>query len=189
MGIPCDVQKGDMVFGRSGPSLYGYWEHAGMVLDDAPAGTLLSEVSIVEATSNGEGDPLPGVRIGNLEEFWNERKAVAFKRLGTESWRWWNKGDNRNTVIDAAVTYALGEEGDPYDWEFRKYNEDAHYCSELLWHAYAKGPPQNAGLLGINLDSDKGLAVFPDDIFGSLKLDLVHYWHMLGESTFPGLPE
>lgn len=186
MGLPCDVQTGDIVFGRSGPSLYGYWGHAGMVLDDAPAGTLLSQVNVVESTSYGQGDPLPGVRVSNLKEFWNERKAVAFKRLGTESWRWWNKDDNRNAVINAAVTYALGEEGDPYDWEFRKYNEDAHYCSELLWHAYLQGPPLYAELLGINLDSDKGLAVFPDDIFGSKKLDLVHYWHILGE--FPSPP-
>ncbi len=185
MGLPCDVQAGDIAFGRSGPSLFGYWGHAGMVLDDAPAGTLLSEVNIVEATSNGEGDPLPGVRVSNLKEFWTDRRAVAFKRLSSESWRWWNKDDKRNAVIDAAITYAVGEEGDPYDWEFKKYNEDAHYCSELIWHAYQQGPPLYAGLLGINLDNDKGLAVFPDDIFKSQKLELIDYWYILGEPESP----
>jgi hypothetical protein len=184
MGLPCDVQAGDIVFGRSGPSLYGYWGHSGMVLNDAPAGTLLSQVNIVEATSNGQGDPLPGVRVSNLKEFWNGRKAVAFKRLGSDSWQWWNKQNERNAVINAAMTYAVGKKGVPYDWKFNKFNEDAQYCSELIWHAYQLGPPQS-GLQGINLDSGRGLTVFPDDIFRSQKLDLVNYWHILGEITFP----
>lgn len=176
MGMPCDMYRGDIIFGRSGPSVYGFWSHAGILLDDAPAGTLLSHVGLVESTSYGRGDPLPGVRISNVNDFWDEMRAIAFKRLGTESWRWWNKDDNRDAVIDAAITYALAEQGKPYDWEFRKYNEDAQYCSELVWHAYVHGPPQYAEILGINLDSNKGLAVFPDDLFINPKLDAIYTW-------------
>ncbi len=148
-----------------------------MILENADAGTCLAEVSVVDSTAEGFLNPEPGVRVITLEEFWKGREAVTFKRVNTKKRCWWNWGENRSAIIAAAVEYALAQEGDPYDWRFKKYDQDAHYCSELVWHAYHEGPPEYAELHSIDLDSNGGSIVTPDDLYSSWKLDSIYYWH------------
>ncbi|GAI02664.1 unnamed protein product [marine sediment metagenome] len=73
--------------------------------------------------------------------------------------------DNPQAVA-AAVDYAERQVGKNYDWLLWKSNERSHYCSELIWHAYK--------VSGIDLDSDGGLFVTPDDIANSPHLAKIH---------------
>ena len=85
---------------------------------------------------------------------------------------------NKNAA--AAWPYANITAGTPYDWDFVDNKSDTYYayspylntyvafpesdaynCSELVWKAYKKSAA------GIDLDSDGGLGVYPNDIYNS----------------------
>ena len=72
-----------------------------------------------------------------------------------------------SSVAIAATTYGRAQVGKNYNWAFRKYNEGAHYCSELVWQAYKA--------LGTDLDSNGGFVVSPDDIARSPYLTVVYH--------------
>jgi len=74
---------------------------------------------------------------------------------------------NRDEVIRVVVEYALAQVGRPFDYAATatipvKINENNLHCAELAWRSYMAA--------GVDLDSDGGLLVFPDDIYFSPKL-------------------
>ena len=69
-------------------------------------------------------------------------------------------------AVEAAIDYAESQVGKSYDWLLWKFDERSQYCSELIWHAYQ--------ISGIDLDSDGGPFVTPDDIANSPLLVKVH---------------
>jgi len=74
----------------------------------------------------------------------------------------------REAITGNAVQYVKDQVRDPavpFDWEFRKFDESAQYCSELVWHAYM--------VSGVDLDWNHDLFVSPDELYYSHKLKLV----------------
>ena len=71
-----------------------------------------------------------------------------------------------------AVTYAVGEIGDPFVlWPPpEKEDEDRHYCSQLVWQSYYS--TNN----GYDLDVNCGYIVSPDDIYRDDDTTALAFW-------------
>lgn len=126
----------------------GYWDHVAVYVEDPYP-------SVVEATYN------LGISQTPLAEFLarDYPAEVSVRRLKSVQ--------NRDDVLGAVVEYALGRIGRPFDYAATatfplKTNPDNLHCAELGWRAYLAA--------GIDLDSNGGLLVFPDDIYFSPKL-------------------
>ena len=126
----------------------GYWDHVAVYVEDPYP-------SVVEATFN------LGISQTPLREF-VERDLpaeVSVRRL--------KDIPGRDEVIRIAVEYALAHVGQPFDYAATatlplKINENNLHCAEVAWRSYLAA--------GVDLDSDGGLLVFPDDIYFSPKL-------------------
>jgi cell wall-associated NlpC family hydrolase len=118
---------------------------------------LISFMGAHDALYLGEGqiiDAMPegGVQVRTLEGFVDDAGAwVIAHRLAQ-----WSE-----IVAQGAVDYAIAHIGTPYDYSYfgGKDTEDVMYCSELVWRAYLSQ--------GIDLDSNGGVWVWPDDIANS----------------------
>ena len=146
------LEPGDILFVDiyDGWSQGGYWDHMAVYSEDPFPG-------VVEATFTA------GVSYTELPVFlerdWPAK--VAVKRL--------KDIPDREEIIQRAVEYALAQVGRPFDYTAAatlplKINEKNLHCSELVWRAYKAA--------GIDLDSNGGLLVYPDDIYFSPKLEL-----------------
>jgi hypothetical protein len=69
--------------------------------------------------------------------------------------------DWSEAVAQGALDYAIAHIGTPYDYAFfgGKNTEDKMYCSELVWRSYLSQ--------GVDLDSNQGLWVWPNEIVAS----------------------
>jgi uncharacterized protein YycO len=126
----------------------GYWDHAAVYVEDPYP-------SVIEATYN------LGISQTPLAEFLARDlpAEVSVRRL--------KDIPDREEVIRAVVEYALAHVGEPFDYTATatmpfKMNGGNFHCAELAWRSYMAG--------GVDLDSDGGLLVFPDDIYFSPKL-------------------
>ena len=67
--------------------------------------------------------------------------------------------DTANETRTAAVNYARQQARKPYNYNWLdKYRQDKFYCSQLVWASYY-------WTANIDLDSNGGLAVSPDNLF------------------------
>jgi len=144
------LEPGDLLFVDiyNGWSEGGYWDHAAVYVEDPYP-------SVVEATYN------LGISQTGLAEF------VARDLPAEVSVRRLKSIPNRDEVIHVVVEYALAQIGRPFDYSATatlplKINENNLHCAEVAWRAYMAA--------GVDLDSDGGLLVFPDDIYFSPKL-------------------
>jgi uncharacterized protein YycO len=144
------LEPGDLLFVDiyNGWSEGGYWDHAAVYVEDPYP-------SVVEATYN------LGISQTGLAEF------VARDLPAEVSVRRLKRIPNRDEVIRVVVEYALAQVGRPFDYAATatipvKINENNLHCAELAWRSYMAA--------GVDLDSDGGLLVFPDDIYFSPKL-------------------
>lgn len=158
------LQPGDILFvkdGRSYNPIGGYWNHCALYVG------YVDEIgyAVVEAIE-------AGVVYTKVEDFYGvaDRTRIEIQRLSREGRRWWNGNSLREQVLEAAVSYAKWQVGKPYDQDFNKYDDEAHYCSELVWHSYYDGL-REAGLKPINLDSNRATEVRPDDLWNSRRLE------------------
>jgi uncharacterized protein YycO len=126
----------------------GYWDHMAVYSEDPYPG-------VVEATYNAgiSYTALPGF----LERDWPAK--VSVRRL--------KDIPGRDEIIQRAVAYALAQVGKPFDYAATatlplKINQNNLHCSELVWRSYKAA--------GIDLDSNGGPLVYPDDIYFSSKL-------------------
>lgn len=142
------LQPGDILFVDlyKGWSHGGYWDHLALYV---------GERAVVEATYNG------GVCHTPVERFLERDKPadISVKRL--------KETPLREEIIQRAIEYALDQVGKPFDFTATatfplKFNEENQHCAEVIWRAYKSA--------GVDLDSDNGLLLYPDDIYYSPRL-------------------
>ena len=133
----------------NGWSLGGYWDHMAVYSEDPYPG-------VVEATYNA------GIAYTPLAAFLERDlpAEVSVRRL--------KDIPDRDEVIRVAVEYALAQVGQPFDYSATatlplKINEGDLHCSEVVWRSYKAA--------GVDLDSNGGPLVYPDDIYFSPKLE------------------
>lgn len=118
---------------------------------------LISFMAAHDALYMGDGqiiDAMPegGVQVRTLEGFIADSGDYVIAHRLAE----WS-----DALAQGAVDYAIAHIGTPYDYDYfgGKDTEDVMYCSELVWRAYLSQ--------GIDLDSNAGAWVWPDDIVSS----------------------
>ncbi len=106
----------------------------------------LGDGQIIDALPEG------GIQVRTLEGFVADSGAYVIAHRLVE----WSEA-----VAQGAVDYAIAHIGTPYDYNYfgGKDTEDVMYCSEMVWRAYLSQ--------GIDLDSNGGAWVWPDDIVNS----------------------
>ena len=144
------LEPGDILFVDvyDGWSQTGYWDHIAVYVEEPyPA--------VVEATYNA------GITLTGLEVFLDRDlpAEVSVRRLG--------EMPGRDEVIGAAVEFALDQVGRAFDYTATgtlplKLNEGNLHCAEVAWRSYRAG--------GLDLDSNGGLLIYPDDIYFSREL-------------------
>ena len=143
---------GDILLTKSADSpLHGHWKHIALYVGDE---------YVVESSAAYDTEHhvwlKTGVTYTKVNDLCSRQvDEVLVMRL-----------EDNPQAVTAAVDYAESQVGKNYDWLLRKSNEQSQYCSELIWHAYK--------VSGIDLDSDGGPFVTPDDIANSLHLTEVH---------------
>lgn len=145
------LQPGDIIFVDlySGWCHVGHWDHMALYVGEQPY------PGVVEATYNGGVcyTPLPSF----LERDYPARLAV--KRLGDVP--------GREESLQKAIAYALAEVGNAFDFSATatiplKASAQNQHCAEVIWRAYKAG--------GIDLDSNDGPLLYPDDVYYSPRL-------------------
>jgi len=126
----------------------GYWDHIAVYVEDPYP-------CVVEATYNG------GISQTQLVAFLRRDlpAEVSVRRL--------KDIPDRDEIVRIAVEYALAQVGQPFDYAATatlpfKINESNLHCAEVAWRSYMAA--------GVDLDSNGGLLVYPDDIYFSPKL-------------------
>jgi uncharacterized protein YycO len=141
------LQQGDMFFVDlyKGWNEGGYWDHMAFYVGSG----------VVEATFN------LGVCHTPLQEFLERDRpaGIAVRRL--------KDMPGREEIIQKAVDYALSEVGKPFDYTATatiplKLSKDRIDCAAVVWRAYLAA--------GVDLDSNDGPCLYPDDIYFSPKL-------------------
>jgi len=144
------LEPGDLLFVDiyNGWSQGGYWDHAAVYVEDPYP-------SVVEATYN------LGINQTQLAAFLARDlpAEVSVRRL--------KDIPGRDEVIRVAVEYALAHVGYPFDYTATatlpfKFSEGNLHCAEVAWRSYLAA--------GVDLDSNGGLLVYPDDIYFNPKL-------------------
>ena len=145
------LRNGDIVFGSHviNYMTWGRFNHVGIVLD-AERGV------IAESTASPPGDT-PGVRMVDWNKFVAGYAHVAVARL--------KSGDAER--VAKVLAWVAERKGRPYRWPIiqglDKLDQSRFYCSQLVWLAFKD-------VLDLDLDVDKGVLVFPDDIYYSKDL-------------------
>lgn len=137
------------------------WEHVAIYMGKG---------KVVESISEDWDDnSLPGARVLSLKKFLKSWKLVEAKRLVGDPFgrqrRIRSQAIMREQVIGAAINYALQQAklGKPYDVKGNKYDDSAFYCGELVWRAFLD-------IANVELDSNGGSVVSPDDVYKSKRL-------------------
>lgn len=145
---PGDIFFVDLYRGWAQP---GYWDHMALYVGEQPY------AGVVEATYNA------GVCFTALPAFLqrDEPAQVSVRRLRQDV-------ENREQIIEDAIAYAMTMVGLPFNFTATatfpmKINEENAHCAEVVWRAYRSA--------GVDLDGDRGLFLYPDDIYYSPKLE------------------
>ena len=147
-----ELQPGDILF----VDLYkgwchsGYWDHMALYIGEQ---SYEGRYYVVEVTYDG------GVCHTPVEIFFGRDKPaeISARRLKEMPFR--------EEKIQHAIDYALAQVGKPFDRIAvpgllpLKTTEEKHHCAEVVWRAYEAA--------GIDLDSDDGVLLSPDDIYYS----------------------
>ena len=142
------LRDGDIVFGAHviNYMTWGRFNHVAIVVD-AGRGTL------AESTAELPTD-MPGVRLVDWKKFATNYSHIGVVRLKTSS----------GNEIARVVRWVNERRGKPYRWPIiqglDKLDQSRFYCSQLVWLAFKD-------VLNLDLDLDKGVLVFPDDIYYS----------------------
>lgn len=153
------VNRSERPLGLAQTVFYGgYWTHAQIVVHNDG-----NRIWVVEATPRLDAPSRVAMRLLDDTAF---HAAVDYALLRVD------------TIASASLPPHLAAAdhlGAPFSWSlFDKHNPSAFYCSQLIWHVFAKSA-------GIDLDSDQSdqsilttfasplgaLAVTPDDIYFS----------------------
>jgi uncharacterized protein YycO len=142
------LQNGDLVFGShvANYMTWGRYNHVGIVANAARGEIIESTASI--------GTDKPGVRSTDWTKFASDYAHVGIVRVRGAS----------SEQLSRVVQWVTDRKGKPYRWPIimglDKNDESRFYCSQLVWRAYKQ-------VMNIDLDSDGGVLIFPDDIYYS----------------------
>lgn len=142
------LRDGDIVFGSHviNYMTWGRFNHVAIVLDAARG-------VVAESTATLPTD-MPGVRLIDWNKFASSYAHVGVVRLKA------SRADQLTTVI----RWVNDRKGKPYRWPIiqglDKLDQSRFYCSQLVWLAFKD-------VLNLDLDVDRGVLVFPDDIYYS----------------------
>ena len=118
-----------------------------VIVADPARGTL------IQATADGPTDKR-GVRETDWKTFASDSGHIGVVRVRGTS----------DTDLSRVVRWLEDKKGRPYRWPIvmglDNNDESRFYCSQLAWRAYKQ-------VMNIDLDSDKGALVFPDDLYNS----------------------
>ena len=148
------LQNGDLVFGSHVINFmtWGRYNHVAIVTDAARG-------ILVEATAEVPSDK-PGVRSIDWKSFASNYAHVGIVRV---------KGAQPNQLA-RVIRWVEERKGKPYRWPIimglDTTDESRFYCSQLVWLAYKN-------VLNMDLDSDKGVLIFPDDLYDSSDVDKI----------------
>jgi uncharacterized protein YycO len=153
---PAEIDKlepGDILFVDlyKGWCQIGYWDHVALYVGG---------YYVVEATYNS------GVCLTSVEEFFERDYPAQISAMRLK------EIPDRQKVIQRAIDYALAQVGKPFDQIMAipllltfKNTDDKFHCANLVWRAYM--------ISGIDLDSNHGWLLYPDDIYYSPRLEPV----------------
>lgn len=142
------LRDGDIVFGAHvfNYMTWGRFNHVAIVLDAARG-------VIAESTAQVPSD-MPGVRVVDWDKFVSGYARVGIVRIKPA----------RAEQLPKVVSWISERKGKPYRWPLiqglEKSDQSRFYCSQLVWIAFKE-------VLNLDLDIDKGVLVFPDDIYYS----------------------
>jgi len=142
------LRDGDIVFGAHvfNYMTWGRFNHVAIVLDAARG-------VIAESTARVPSD-MPGVRVVDWDKFVSGYARVGVVRIKPA----------RAEQLPKVVSWISERKGKPYRWPLiqglEKSDQSRFYCSQLVWIAFKE-------VLNLDLDVDKGVLVFPDDIYYS----------------------
>ena len=145
------LHDGDLVFGSHviNYMTWGRFNHVAIVLDAARG-------VIAESTASPPSD-MPGVRLIDWNKFVGNYAHVAIVRLKP----------SRAEQLSKVIAWVSDRKGKPYRWPIiqglDKTDQSRFYCSQLVWVAFKD-------VMNLDLDVDKGVLVFPDDIYYSKDL-------------------
>jgi uncharacterized protein YycO len=142
------LKNGDLVFGSHVVNYmtWGRYNHVAIVTDAARG-------LLVEATANRPLDK-PGVRTVDLKSF-----AKGYVHVGVTRVR-----NARPEQLAEVVKWVEERKGRPYRWPIvmglDRTDQSRFYCSQLVWLAFKQ-------VMNLDLDVDKGVLIFPDDLYYS----------------------
>lgn len=142
------LRDGDIIFGAHvfNYMTWGRFNHVAIVLDAARG-------VIAESTAELPSD-MPGVRVVDWNKFVSGYARVGIVRIKPA----------RAEQLPKVVSWISERKGKPYRWPLiqglEKSDQSRFYCSQLVWIAFKE-------VLNLDLDVDKGVLVFPDDIYYS----------------------
>ncbi|HUE83977.1 MAG TPA: YiiX/YebB-like N1pC/P60 family cysteine hydrolase [Pyrinomonadaceae bacterium] len=142
------LRNGDIVFGSHLVNImtWGRFNHVAIVTD-------ASRGVIIESTASVPSDR-PGVRTIDWKSFAANYMHVAVARVRGAS----------PEQLARVIRWVEARKGKPYRWPIimglNTTDESRFYCSQLVWLAFKQE-------LNIDLDYDKGVLIFPDDIYYS----------------------
>lgn len=149
------LEPGDILFVDlyEGWNHAGFWDHMGIYIGEEDSVGELN--GVVESTFDS------GAITISLDSF------IERDRLARFSVRRLENMPGREEVIQKMIGYALSSVGKPFDFTATatiplKVNDDNLHCVEVVWRAYKAA--------GIDLDSNGGLFLYPDDIYFSPRL-------------------
>jgi uncharacterized protein YycO len=155
------LQPGDILFVDiyDGWSFWGRWDHMAIYVGEQIISGVYRDRAVVEATFDA------GVTLTQVDAFLErDRPAeVSVKRL--------KDIPEREKIIREAVEYALNQEGKRFDVNvfisplFHKIGDKAYHCAEVIWRAYKQA--------GVDLDSNSGFMLLPDDTYFSSWLESI----------------
>lgn len=165
---PSWAQLGNIIMARwDGGGISDVFGHTGGIVQSPLSsstnrGFLMQSTRTVEASNSGKS--LAGVTIGtqngvfernmssNGSDLWNS--SSVYQRYAM-----WYPGMT-TTQRNAIVTYMRAQIGEPYLYNDQKEVDTYWYCSKIQYKAYK-------AVLGINIDSNNGFYVLPQDIVSS----------------------
>jgi hypothetical protein len=174
-----NAHPGDILF-ASHPGFnydtFGEFNHAAMVISPNWGGGNVSpgEALLAEETAYNLGTDKPGARLVFWSDFIDPSRNYNKVALGRVVRM------NEQQMNDV-VAWAISRLGRPYRWPtdyaLTKDDDNRMYCSQYVWVDYLRD-------MNIDLDSDGGYIVFPDDIYYD------QYVQHIGEVDLPnsGLP-
>ena len=174
--IPSDVwaKKGNIVYARWSGGISDYVGHVGAISQEpnlcGSVSVVMRQTKTIESSNSGSmwQTIIGGSSNGVFERYmsstgsdiWNH--SSVYNRCAM----WYP--NMTNSQRNAIITYMRNQIGKPYQIS-SKTNTSKWYCSKLVWRAYKEA-------LNIDIDSDGGTYVFPDDILESPLTNVIYFW-------------